>query len=247
MPPMHTIRSTDAVLLREATAEDTDAVASIGRRGFVAVHGPFVARETLDVIAEETYDATALSDCITACRAAPDAHFLVAEQRGRVVAFLHEDAFGPRPELHRLYVEPALTGRSIGRALVDELERRLPDGRAYVLLVAAGNVGARRFYTRAGFRQLELRPDGLAVLRRSMGLDLPAEVPEVPGLVLERIAGSEVQPQLYLHTRAEGLGPEPLRRWPAARAGFEHALLEAPVGAGECVRLLAPAARWLAA
>lgn len=244
---MHTIGSTDAVLLREAALQDTGAVASIGRRGFIAAHRPFVPRSTLDAIADRTYDAATLSACIAACRTAPDAHFLVAEQRGRTVAFLHQDAFASRPELHRLYVEPSLTGRGIGRALVEELERRLPGGTAYVLLVASGNVGARRFYARMGFRLLESRPDGLAVMRRALRVDLPAELPEVPGLLLERVAGCEARPPLYLHQRAEGHGPVPLRRWPAAQAGFEHALLEAPVDADDCVRLFAPAERWLTA
>jgi GNAT superfamily N-acetyltransferase len=59
--------------------------------------------------------------------------------------------------LDQLYVEPALTGRGVGAALLRLAKRRHPDG--LWLWVFASNIGAQRFYERHGFAEIE-RTDG---------------------------------------------------------------------------------------
>lgn len=69
-----------------------------------------------------------------------------------MVGFLHFDAFGPEPELHRLYVDRRHRGVGVGVLLMDELHARMPSDLAYMLLVVAGNDGAVRFHRRHGLR-----------------------------------------------------------------------------------------------
>jgi GNAT superfamily N-acetyltransferase len=59
--------------------------------------------------------------------------------------------------LDQLYVEPGLTGRGIGSALLDVAKRERPDG--LQLWAFQSNQGALRFYARHGFVETE-RTDG---------------------------------------------------------------------------------------
>ena len=166
-------------LIRDATPDDAPAIARIGRDAFTATHQELIPAELLDAVIEQTYSPDALMDCITSCAAAPDAQFLVAESDGHVRGFIHFDCFGPRPELHRIYVARELTGRGLGTELLHELERRLDAGTTYVLLVIAGNDGALRFYTREGFRN-EQAIEAAGFYSRQMGVTFPrGSAPEI--------------------------------------------------------------------
>lgn len=59
--------------------------------------------------------------------------------------------------IDQLYVDPELTGRGIGVALLEVAKRERPHGLR--LWTFASNDGARRFYERHGFREVE-RSDG---------------------------------------------------------------------------------------
>ena len=59
--------------------------------------------------------------------------------------------------LDQLYVEPSVTGRGIGLALLDVAKRERPHG--LWLWTFASNEGAQRFYERHGFAEVE-RTDG---------------------------------------------------------------------------------------
>ena len=59
--------------------------------------------------------------------------------------------------LEQLYVEPGLTGRGIGAALLAFAQARRPDGLRLWTFVS--NAGAQRFYERYGFEEAE-RTDG---------------------------------------------------------------------------------------
>jgi ribosomal protein S18 acetylase RimI-like enzyme len=172
-------------LIRDAIPDDAAAIARVGRVAFAAVHRGLVVPEAIEAVIEQTYSLEALVDCISSCVAAPDAHFLVAESDGQVRGYLHFDCFGPRPELHRIYVVPELTGRGLGAKLLHELERRLEAGTTYVLLVVAGNLGALRFYAREGFRE-EQRIEGLDFYRRHMGVEFPPGSAPVPSVLLRK-------------------------------------------------------------
>jgi len=172
-------------LIRDAKPDDASVIARIGRDAFAATHRELIPAELLDAVIEQTYSPDALVDCITACAAAPDAHFLVAETDDDVRGYLHFDCFGARPELHRVYVARELTGRGLGTKLLHELERRLDPGTAYVLLVIAGNDGALRFYTREGFSD-EQTIEAAAFYSRQMGVTFPVGSTPVRGLLLHK-------------------------------------------------------------
>jgi len=131
----------------------------------------------------QSYALDALRACVTRCGMADDAHFLVAEREGRLVGFLHYDCGATEPELHRIYVEPALKRQGIGSALLRELHRRLPPRSSYVLMVVAANRAAVSFYERHGFVEAE-RVDGVAYMHEQMGVDFPPGTTPVPALIL---------------------------------------------------------------
>jgi ribosomal protein S18 acetylase RimI-like enzyme len=101
----------------------------------------------------------------------------------RVVGFLHYDCEGPDPELHRIYIEPALKRKGIGSALMNELHERLAPGASYILMVVAGNLPAVTFYRRHGFVE-EAKVDGPTYMSEHMGVSFPTGTPPAPALVL---------------------------------------------------------------
>lgn len=133
----------------------------------------------------QTYAPGAIAECIERCSSAEDANFLVAEWSDHVVGFLHFDAFGPEPELHRLYLDRECRGAGIGSLLMDELHQRVPADLAYMLLVVSGNDGAVRFYRRHGLR-VERTVDGLQYYSDRMGVVFPADAPPVRLMLMRR-------------------------------------------------------------
>jgi ribosomal protein S18 acetylase RimI-like enzyme len=137
--------------IRTAEVDDAPGIAAIGRVAFPAVHDSIIGPEAAASVVDKTYSVEALIACITSCANAGDAQFLVADEDGRVVGYLHYDCAGPQPELHRIYVDPARKRGGIGTALLHELHARLDPGSSYVLMVAEENTAARAFYERHGF------------------------------------------------------------------------------------------------
>ena len=261
--------------IRDATPADAGAIARIAHAALPATYRSRVDEALFVAMLGQLYSHDALSECITLCSQAPGAHFLVAESDGEAVGYLHFDSFGPRPELHRLYTHPALTGRGIGARLLDELETRLPAGTTYMLLVVESNRGAVRFYERRGFRVEERLTDGLATYREHMGVGLPDRCAPVALLVMSRTvqgpATSRRQSRRREEERTINLyiqsGPvrnrnfEPsgdgalryLRSWLSADGEREHVLVESLEGAPvaqepdtETVELFGSRERWMA-
>ncbi|HEX5781513.1 MAG TPA: GNAT family N-acetyltransferase, partial [Solirubrobacteraceae bacterium] len=71
--------------------------------------------------------------------------WLAEDESGAVVGILVLDG----PWLDQLYVEPGMTGRGIGAALIQLAKRERPEGLR--LWTFAANTGAQRFYERHGF------------------------------------------------------------------------------------------------
>ena len=170
------------MLVRDANTADVDAVARIGAEGFSGSYAETLSPAVIAAVIEQTYTRRALADCIRRCVEAPDAEFLVAEQDGQVVGFLHYDSVGPHPELHRIYVEPDRTGGGIGAALLQEFHRRLPPDASYVLMVLAPNRGAIRFYERHGLHT-ERETDAVTHYEENMGF-VPPDTESVPALIM---------------------------------------------------------------
>jgi GNAT superfamily N-acetyltransferase len=88
-----------------------------------------------------------------ASRIVEDCELWVAEQDGALAGILVLDG----DFVDQLYVEPGLTGRGIGSALLAVAKRERPQGLR--LWAFQTNTGARRFYERHGFVEAR-RTDG---------------------------------------------------------------------------------------
>ncbi|MCA1699849.1 MAG: GNAT family N-acetyltransferase [Actinobacteria bacterium] len=171
------------ISVRDATPADARAIARVGRVAFPRAHAGILDEGTICAVVEQAYAAPALRRCIEGCAKDRDAQFLVAQRQGEVVGYLYFDTVGGGPELHQIYVDPRLTGTGIGATLIGELHRRLSPGSSYILMVAAANHGALRFYARHGFVE-EARVDGREFYREHMGVKFSEGGPPVPALVL---------------------------------------------------------------
>lgn len=169
--------------IRDGEPADAAGVAAIGRVALPETFRELCDPVVIQNIVEQSYSVPALRDCITACGSAADAHFLVAERDGRVVGFLHYDCEGDEPELHRIYIEPALKRHGIGSALIEELHRRLAPGATYILMVIAGNLPAVAFYRRHGFAD-QAKVDGPTYMSEHMSVRFPPGTAPAPALVL---------------------------------------------------------------
>jgi ribosomal protein S18 acetylase RimI-like enzyme len=175
------------LVVRTASVNDAPAIAAIGRVAFPAVHNDVVGAEFAAAVVEQTYSIEALTECIIRCAAAADAEFLVAEQDGAVLGYLHYDSEGAEPELHRIYVDPGRKRGGVGRALMGELHARLPPGRQYILLVAEANKDAQAFYERHGL-VIQSRVYGKSHYSNAMAMKVD-ESPPAAGLLM-RFIGS---------------------------------------------------------
>ena len=177
---------TGAVRIRDATSIDAAAIAAIGSVEFARTHEPLLGAAPTRAVVEQTYTTEAVAASITRCATATGAHFLVAERDGRVVGYLHYDAFGDEPELHRIYLEHAEIGRGTGSRLMEELHARLVPGSTYIVMTALANEAARRFYDRHGLVEERRIPNGNEFYRASMGVQFPPDAEPVPAVVLRR-------------------------------------------------------------
>ncbi len=160
------------VSVRDATGHDSLAISAIGRTAMPVQFAGLVDAEVVDAVATQTYEPSVVADCIRRCTAADSAIFLVAEVDGKVVGYLHFDAFDGEPELHRIYIDARHRSHGVGAALVAALHTRLhPE--TYILLVVKGNDGAVRFYERHGLYQEETL-DGLEHYRAA-GVAFPPD------------------------------------------------------------------------
>lgn len=151
-PPDRTERRITPVRVRDATAADAAAIARVARASWTDTYRDIFEPAFIEHFLATNYRPEELA--AGAERAAPreDAHFLVAEREGELIAFA-QFGIGPRgPELFRIYADPAHYGTGAGSALLAELHRRL-EGRvdAYVLDVHSRNERGRAFYERQGF------------------------------------------------------------------------------------------------
>ena len=138
--------------LREATAEDIDAVRSVARESLVASYGHAVDEGLLDEAVEEWYDAGDLGDDVTD----EDAVFPVAVADGVVVGFAESYVVGRRErvgEIDWLHVHPDHRGSGIGSALLERLESALrsADVDRIEARVLVDNEAGTEFYEREGY------------------------------------------------------------------------------------------------
>ncbi len=137
-----------AVTVRDATPEDTPAIAQIYNQGIV---DRLATLETEERTPEERREWLTARD---------SRHpVLVAEADGAVVAFGSLNTFNPRAAYNyvadfSVYVERSWRGRGVGRRMLDALEQRAR-GLGYHKLVLAAfpfNSAGMALYSSCGFR-----------------------------------------------------------------------------------------------
>ena len=138
--------------VRDARPEDADRIADVARASWTETYRDIFEASFIEDFLARAYAPDDLARGAERAAQRDDAHFLVAERDGMVVAFAQYGP-GPRgPELFRIYADPAHYGTGAGSALLAELHRRLR-GRvdAYLLDVHSRNERGRAFYDRQGF------------------------------------------------------------------------------------------------
>jgi len=132
-------------MIREANAADVPALADLARRTWLDAFGATVAPENAAAEAAEGRSEERFRAVLA------ERTILVAEENGVLAGYVEFDD----EELCRLYVETALQGRGIGRALLDAAlaHPRLATTTRVVLQVWDENTRAVQLYESAGFRR----------------------------------------------------------------------------------------------
>lgn len=69
-------------------------------------------------------------------------------------------------ELGRVWLEPSVQGRGLGRAVLADLEQRAPAVRRWTLDTPAWNLRNRHFYTRCGYAEVGIDGDSVRFEKR---------------------------------------------------------------------------------
>lgn len=124
-------------MIRGARSGDVDAIAELYERSF----GTLTFLPMLHTLEEHR---------VWFGRVVDQQQVWVWEEDGLILAFI---ALG-EAMVNYLYVEPEMTGRGIGGALLDHAKGRRPAG--FILWTFQQNTGARRFYERHGLSVVRL-------------------------------------------------------------------------------------------
>jgi RimJ/RimL family protein N-acetyltransferase len=216
-----------AVTVRTARASDAAAAGEVFRAARAGM--TYLPRVHTD---EET--RAHVAGLVTGARP-PASGVAVAEIDGRPVGFAHWSRHGGG-WLHDLYVHPGAQRRGAGSALLDVVERTLPDG--FSLWLFQANQGARRLYHRRGCYQLretdgagneERTPDALLRWPGRAGARVrPAQPSDVPTFFAHH-SDPASQALAGYHARDRATHDEHWARTLAAPDGHVYAV-EAPGG-----------------
>ncbi|QSW98077.1 GNAT family N-acetyltransferase [Haloterrigena alkaliphila] len=139
--------------IREATADDIDAIRSIAQRSLESTYTDFLSTETVDDAIEQWYGESFTDDL-------EDNHsmVLVIERDGEVAGFSQSDMIGQQYDTGRilwLHIDPDHRGGGTGvRLLVRTREKLLDKGADHVqALVLEDNEGGNEFYRDNGFER----------------------------------------------------------------------------------------------
>jgi len=157
--------------VRDAASADAERIAEVARLSWTDTYRDIFEPAFIEDFLARNYAVADLAAGAERAAGRDDAHLLVAERDGKLIAFA-QYGVGPRgPELFRIYADPAHYGAGAGHALLTELDARLA-GRveSYVLDVHAENERGRRFYDRHGFVVAgdSASPDCHLTLRREL-------------------------------------------------------------------------------
>ena len=154
----------DEAHVREVEAEDREAVQAFHTSLYVQHRNRVVDRDDLPLIDYRDYESV-LADDLAGLLADRSAIVLVAESRGTVVGYITgrvrvESRRVPprRGVIEDWYVTDEARGSGVGRALLNELERRFAARGCDAIESAtwSGNEGARKAHEALGFREIRV-------------------------------------------------------------------------------------------
>lgn len=138
------------VTVREARPEDAVAISRVAAASWRDTYRDIFEPDFIDDFLAQNYAPGSLAAAAERAATRQDAHFLVAERDGEIVAYAHFGVGEHGPQLWRIYAHPDHYGTGAGSALLDELEGRI-DVDSYRLDVHSRNRRGRAFYDRRGF------------------------------------------------------------------------------------------------
>lgn len=132
------------MFVRTASEPDLDAIRALLVETWHATYDSIYGADKVTEITDEWHSIAALKRRLTV----PNSDFLVADDGEQLggVAYAEAKADGKTVMLHQLYVAPAMQGRGIGGALLDEVIESFPDAERFRLEVEEANDKAIGFY-----------------------------------------------------------------------------------------------------
>ena len=155
--------------IRRASPDDLAAVRDLLVETWHDTYDVLLGPETVTRITGEWHSIEALSRQLDL----PDAAFLVAEAKGRILGHAFANARElPVLVIARLYVRPSWQRRGIGKSLLDAATATDPQIRIIRLDVEAENRKGRSFSRREGFRPAgDVFQAGIRHIRMEKNLD----------------------------------------------------------------------------
>ncbi len=139
------------IFIRTAMANDLPAVQTLLRQAWHAAYDRIYGAEKIAAVTADWHSLNNLAANLNK----PWSEFLLADTgdglAGMAYASQSSEDF---VVLHKLYVDPANTGRGIGAQLLAECFEAFPEAKAFRLEVDEQNPDAKRFYERHGFREV---------------------------------------------------------------------------------------------
>ncbi|WP_435196793.1 GNAT family N-acetyltransferase [Natronomonas sp. EA1] len=141
------------MIVREAAAEDIEAIREVAKRSWAVDYPDILTRETVEEGVDDWYAVEQLEAELTHART----QLFVAERDEVVVGFAHASWGGEEGYIMRLYVHPDHRWEGVGQALLVRTCRALSEvgvERVSAMVLTENDPG-RAFYERFGFEQAD--------------------------------------------------------------------------------------------
>jgi ribosomal protein S18 acetylase RimI-like enzyme len=144
------------VFIRIATVADISDVINLGNAVLPAVYIPLTSEQYVQELMHAYWTSTAFANAIQAS----DTFLLVAILQEQVVGIAEVQCNGEKAVLWKLYVQADLRGTGIGKALIYEALRHLPEEiKWFYTEYLTSNTSAGEFYASQGFQFDHLEQD----------------------------------------------------------------------------------------
>lgn len=136
----------------KATEKDIPAIREIAERTWWPAYAPILTTDQIDYMLRTIYASESLKNDMAA---GSETFLLLTDEEG-AQAFASYGRRGAEPKvykLHKLYVVPEKQEKGYGKALIDEIKRRLQPEDIHALDLNVNRMNtARVFYEKKGFR-----------------------------------------------------------------------------------------------